>query len=302
MCFNSKRGGSIRVKVDGIPPTERLNLSKIGGEKYLEIRIKFDESSGLTYSSPFWQRKKDYITVQNRRGLYKFNDSGECEELYSLGDGYEVCVINEKIYLTRCPYRTDNIEIFSFNEDKKELTEIGKIKYGFITEYKIQGVEGNNIYIYFVSERSGSDVHLYTYNIETNTITEINKFLGVSLGFMYRLNNEMYFKNYRDNMLCKLEEKNLTEICNCPGELIMVNDELYSLNIVPNSGHNASMDVYKFNQNKFTNIKNGVSIDIDDNGSFSIPLPNAKRFTHWTSNMNLLTNVKELYLAEKREE
>ena len=35
--------GATRVKVDGIPPTERLNLSKIGGEKLIEIEVNTEK-------------------------------------------------------------------------------------------------------------------------------------------------------------------------------------------------------------------------------------------------------------------
>lgn len=198
-------GGNSRIKVDGIPPTERLNLSKIGGEKYVTLDVKLDFERLF---NPAWERENDYIGMtrgSNYHDIYRIEKNGKCELLVHLtfsdygGErSYgEICVINEKIYFAEnketSRYYDSEIRIYLIDEVKKTATLLNSLKKINVTNFRICGIENENIYL-LANDRSIGNFNILKYDIKNNTFTEMYRFIN-DIVFMPFINNTFMLKN-----------------------------------------------------------------------------------------------------------
>ena len=305
-------GGSTRVKVDGIPPTERLNLSKIGGEKLIEIGIKTETS----INSDLWKKgnKFVYLNRENRNkphNLYIINSDGSIERKIEIKEDIyrreeiRVATVKNSIYLLIDMQYGTTVDLYKLNEDnsRTKIKSINKPNDYSNGNVRFCGVKNDDLYINIYNYQSSI---VYKYNTVANSLTKAYSFYGY-IDFMYLINGDFYTREGRNGgvlNLIKDGSSEITEICQKISNLIYVIDnEIY--HFIPKndaSGGTQSFRIHKFNfdTNKFDFIKED-RMKIGD-GSYYKLLPKMNYFVLALSIGEILRYVKELYLTEKREE
>ena len=302
-------GGSTRVKVDGIPPTERLNLSKIGGEKLIEIGIQLDEDV-YHIQSNLWKRKNEYVfighsTSLNQLALFIINKDGSTNKTVSIfthiNNKYDVCTLKDDIYILEYA-NNGGTSLFKLNDIDNSLTLVCSLPYHeSLSSASFCGIKNNKIYI---TSQGRDGVRIYMYDVNTNDITQAYKFNNDYIDFMYLINNDFYMKD--GDFLKKISDNSveITTLCRISGILIEINNELYEFkNVSPSfSDGRVAYQISKFNFNGyFETIYDKKEFRLQDK-KLTILLPKAKEFTYVGENKFIKRYVKELYLTEKREE
>lgn len=306
-------GGNSRIKVDGIPPTERLNFSKIGKEKLIEIGIKTETS----INSDLWKKgnKFVYLNRNNRNtphNLYIINSDGSVERKIEIKEDIyrretiKVATVKDNIYLLIDMQIGTTIDLYKINDDnsKTKIRSINKPNDYVNGSVSFCGVKNDDLYINVYNYQSSI---VYKYNTVTNSFTKAYSFADY-IGFMYLINGDFYTREGRNGgvlNLIKDGSSQITEICqNVTGVIYVVNSEIYQFREI---GDNISegkrsygVDKFNFKTNKFDFIKEDrMKVG---NGAYYTILPNTNYFVFALSIGEILRYVKELYLTEKREE
>lgn len=303
-------GGSTRVKVDGIPPTERLNLSKIGGEKLIEIGIKTETE----ISSNLWRKENKFVYLNHVSNyVYKLtivNSDGsihkQIEIKVSEFGTVEVATIKNEIYLLIYSRNSDYIDFHKINEDGIK-TSIKRINKPLDFEnIKFCGVKNDDLFIYIL----GRNKKIYKYNIVENTFTEAFN-VANNIDFLYLVNNDFYVKTYQGSGVLNVIKDGtteMTEICQyVNGDIRVINNEIYQFKSLGGeikglgfSYYNYEISKFDFLSNTFKKIKDSCYIK-GNNFKYQILLPKMEYFVY-SAGGKIFRYVKELYLTEKREE
>lgn len=305
-------GGNSRIKVDSIPPTERLNLSKIGKEKLIEIGIKTETE----ISSNLWRKENKFVYLNHVSNyVYKLtivNSDGsihkQIEIKVSEFGTVEVATIKNEIYLLIYSRNSDYIDFYKMNEEGIK-TSIKRIKKPLDFEnIKFCGVKNDDLFIYIL----GRNKKIYKYNIVENTFTEAFN-VANNIDFLYLVNNDFYVKTYQGSGVLNVIKDGtteITEICQyVNGDIRVINDEIYQFKTLGGGTSGGigfeyyDYDIYKFDflSNTFKEIKGGYIKGYND--KYYILLPKMEYFVYAVpSTGEILRYVKELYLTEKREE
>ena len=284
--------------MDGIPPTERLNLSKICGTKHAELITKMEKDIVVRY----WRRKKDYVFEEGRilKSVAKLGDIKDIIPITFSGD-FDYCTINEDLYLFYNLESEQRVDVYKVNEDVKNITQVGSIKpESYFDTIAVIGAYRNNIYIN-AYQRGKSNI--YKYDVKKNNYLKFITLENETIGDLYLI-DDLFYTNI-SSYLYKIEYNKITKVSTdrISGYLRSINNNLYSFR---NFGSQTSTGSYSFEIHKFNKNTNKLDYlgdtELKTNGQVVLtPFPDTDIFA-FLGYKSIHYFLKELYLTEKREE
>lgn len=287
-----------------------MNLSKIGGEKLIEIEVNTEKK----ISSRLWEKDNNIVFLEHNSN-YDFNlyiakkDGSIVKNMHlpvtEFGE-IDVATFNNEIYLLMREKYGTKADLYKLDKNYYK-TKIGTIqKEGSNGYVRFRGIKDGEFYITSYNEHYRTS-DIYKYNINSNTATRLLR-MDNEVYFMYLLNGIFYFKCGSSLYLMKVKDNTVTKLCdNISGYVHVINNEIYQFNSQDRGNFDGisytryDVSKFDFSEKKFKFIKQAL-LKSDNSSEIYTFAPKMDYFMYASANGNITRYVKELYLTEKREE